>query len=326
MTYRYLIYALISLCPGWLMAQQTQLFSQHMFNRAYVNPAHTGLADAIEVSAFYRSQWVGLAGSPEYQTITAGIPLWDINSGAGITFYNDQLGVERNTAIYGQYAYHKSVKKATISVGARVGWVQKSFDGSRLTTPGGQYTDNTVIVHNDGIIPAIDVSGGAPDISIGVQYQGAGYYIGLVADQLIGNTLRLQAAGTSPAVSLQRTITATGGYSFPVSSSLTLASNVLVRTDFVKHQLDISLIATYNRIISAGIGYRGYNSRSTDAIIAMLGAELSQRWMFGYAYDYNISALGDVNAGTHELFVQYRLPLVRPRVGKVINNPRFLSF
>lgn len=326
MKYGYLILFFFGTMASVSFAQQTQLFSQHLFNRAFVNPAHTGLEEAVNVTAFYRTQWMGLAGSPEYQTITAGLPLFDINSGAGITFYNDVLGVERNTAIYGNFAHHKQWKGGVLSIGVRAGWIQKSFDGSRLTTPGGQYTDNTVIAHNDGVIPNINISGGAPDLSLGLQYNTSAYYVGIVADQLLGNTLTLQAEQTSPGVQLQRTFTATAGYNFIVNEKITVTPNVLFRSDLVKNQLDLALVGTYNSIFRAGIGYRGYNYRSQDAVIAILGLDLSERWVFGYSYDYNISALADVNAGTHELFVQYRLPISRPRVGKVINNPRFLPY
>lgn len=326
MLYRLLLLLFLLSASSVSFAQQTQLFSQHLFNRSFVNPANTGLDEALLVTAFYRTQWMGLQGSPEYQTVTAESPLFDINSGAGITFYNDALGVERNTAIYGNYAYHNKLKRGILSAGIRVGWIQKSFDGSRLTTPGGQYTDNSVIQHNDGVIPNLNVSGGAPDVSLGLQYSTANYYFGIVADQLLGNTLTLNGENTAPAVELQRTFTATAGYNWVATEKITVTPNVLFRSDLVKNQLDLAMVATYNSIFRAGIGYRGYNNRSQDAVIAILGLDLSERWVFGYSYDYNISALADVNSGTHELFVQYRVPLMRPRAGKVINNPRFLPY
>ncbi len=326
MKHLYSIIIVFFAATGVSFAQQTQLFSQHLFNRTFINPANAGVADRVEAVAFYRSQWVGLEGSPEYQSVTADLPLFDINSGVGLSFYNDALGVERNTAVYAVYAYHKSLGKGKLSVGLRAGWVQKGFDGSQLTTPGGQYNDNTQPVHNDGVIPNVNVSGGTPDVGLGVQYSTAEYFVGVSLDQLLAPSLQLQGGNTSPEIALRRHINLHAGYDFAVANRWLVTPTALVRSDFVKNQLDVAVVATYNRFIRFGAGYRGYNGRSQDAIIAILGLQLSEQWQFGYSYDYNISELANVNAGTHELFVRYQLPITRPRVGKIINNPRFLSF
>lgn len=307
-------------------AQQTQLFSQHPFNRTYINPANTGANEALEITGVYRSQWAGLAGSPVYQTIAAEMPIYQLRSGAGITFYNDALGVAQHTAIFANYAYHLSIGEGLLSAGIRAGWHQLGFEGSRLTTPQGEYNDNTIVQHNDGVIPNTDVTGGAPDVAIGIQYQKAPFFAGVSVEQVLGANIQLEGGLSGSSIQQERHINIHAGYRWELNRDFTLLPNVLIRSDFVKNQVDFTLIGSYNRFLRAGIGFRGYDGRSQDAIIAIIGVNLSDQWQFGYSYDYNISALSNVNSGTHELLLKYRMPILRPRAGKIINNPRFLSY
>ncbi len=309
-----------------MQAQQTMLFSQHLFNRTFVNPANAGSEEAIRGAVFYRNQWLGLPGSPESQSMTVDVPLFGINGGAGLQLYNDQLGVQQTVSVSGIVSKHKKVGNNLLSIGLRAGYQQVSFDGALLTTPGGAYTDQSVINHNDGVIPNRKISGGAPDLGIGLQYVATGWWAGISADHLLGNTVQLADGGVTSSFALRRHVNLHAGTAITINRQWVLQPGILARTDLKKHQVDVSVLANYNQFLLAGIGFRGYDRRSQDAVIVLLGIKVAPQWMVGYSYDYTISALGDVTQGTHELSLQYRMPVARPRVGKVINNPRFLAF
>ncbi|MEO5641936.1 MAG: type IX secretion system membrane protein PorP/SprF, partial [Bacteroidia bacterium] len=50
-------------------AQQDPSFSQYFFNPMYVNPGYAGSRDVLSGTLVHRSQWVGMEGAPESQSL-----------------------------------------------------------------------------------------------------------------------------------------------------------------------------------------------------------------------------------------------------------------
>ena len=74
------------------MSQQESKFSYYMFNHQAINPAYTGSRGITNLTSVIRSQWVGIEGAPETQTITFGKSLNSKNLGYGISVLNDKIG------------------------------------------------------------------------------------------------------------------------------------------------------------------------------------------------------------------------------------------
>ncbi len=68
--------------------QQDPQFTQYNYNTMTVNPGYTGSRGHLAILSLYRSQWMGIEGSP--QTITFGIdsPI-GISDGVGISIIQD---------------------------------------------------------------------------------------------------------------------------------------------------------------------------------------------------------------------------------------------
>jgi hypothetical protein len=60
--------------------------------------------------------------------------------------------------------------------------------------------------------------------------------------------------------------------------------------------IDVNLQAEYNEWLWFGFGYR-----HTDAVIGMLGMNISNRFKFGYSYDFSLSKFNNYTSGGHEL-------------------------
>jgi type IX secretion system PorP/SprF family membrane protein len=310
---------------GGINAQQEVQFSQAHFNKLFYNPAFSGVNEALNVNAFYRTQWVGIPGNPEYQSITADMPIYRANSGIGIVFLNDKIGAEQNTNIAISYAYITKVGQSTLSFGLSAGMNQKSIDGTILRAPQGQYEPN-VINHDDDFIPVGKVSAFAQVFGIGVLLKNEQYFIGISANRLFESSYNFNENGKDIKIYNKRHINLQAGYLFELTDDIDLQTSILLKSDLVEHQLDLNVMIIYNDFLWGGLSYRGYNKYSQDAIVGLFGININKSIKFGYSYDFNLSNLKVVNSGSHELFINYTLPMAKPGKGKIINNPRFLSY
>ena len=84
--------AILFLSVSTAFAQQLPQFTQYMFNTISINPAYAGSRETLSVVGLHRSQWVGLDGGPETQTLSVHAPLRNENMGLGVSFINDKFG------------------------------------------------------------------------------------------------------------------------------------------------------------------------------------------------------------------------------------------
>ena len=86
--------ALMLLMTSVTFAQQLPQFTQYMFNTISINPAYAGSRETLSAVGLHRSQWVGLEGGPQTQTLSVHSPLKNEKVGLGISVINDELGFE----------------------------------------------------------------------------------------------------------------------------------------------------------------------------------------------------------------------------------------
>lgn len=308
-------------CGPRLHAQQQVMTSQYMYNAYQHNPAYAGLDRSLSVTAHYRSQYVGLEGSPTTAYINAHMPWYLWNGAIGLELYSDRLGLESNTAFGASYNYVQGFGVGIWSIGARMGILQKRIDGSSVVTPTGLY-EGSVISHNDPLLATSLVSG------IGVTYE-LGTYV--MTDLIEGGMTvsRLPASNVavgSASIDLATHVSGFFQYTYPVSSDLIIKPSIMLRSDLVAVQSDVAVMAEINGSIFGGIGLRGYNSTSMDAIVFSGGLVINENYRLIYSFDTGLSELKRVTQGTHELTLNYNL---RKIIGAgmsppVIYNPRNL--
>ena len=61
--------------PFYTWSQHNSSYSQYMFNGLLFNPAYAGSNDALNLTALYRKQWVGIDNAPTTANFTAHTPL-----------------------------------------------------------------------------------------------------------------------------------------------------------------------------------------------------------------------------------------------------------
>ncbi len=307
-----------------LSAQQVVQYSQYLFNQLSYNPAYAGAYDGIQLTAALRKQWLGLEGSPFSQNVNAHLPVPYLNSGVGILIENDILGAERNTSLYLSYSYQIfRSQRVKAALGINAGILQKNIDGSQLISPDGIY--DVSIDHQDAIISNTGQGNMQPDAGVGVYMEGEKWDLSLSVQQLLGLNYMISGLEGDALIRQDRSFYFSTSYEFKLGYTISLRPSLLLKSNLKSVQSEGGVILKYNDFVEFGVAFRGYKANTFDAVIGMLGVNLSENIRIGYSYDVGISSLRTSHSGSHELVINYLFSnLFNTKGGKVIYNPRFL--
>lgn len=318
------LYSIVTLligCFTFCSAQQEQQNSQFRFTKYRTNPAYAGLDYSLSVDALIRSQYTGIPGQPMTQYLSAHVPVYVLGGAIGMELYRATEGAIEHNSVTTSYNYVSNLPFGFLSGGLRVGLLQTSIDGESLRTPTGDYEPNGIF-HNDPILSNSTFSGLTPIWEFGV-------YL-FMGDPQFGFSLSKspsinQSLGDAE-IELVTHIDVYGEYRFRYSDELHFLQSILLKSDFNVVQSDVSLLAEINGNVFGGVGLRGYNSSSLDAMAFIAGLNIGRHYRLSYSYDIGLSELKRVNEGSHEILLNYNL---KKMIGlgntpKVEYNPRNL--
>jgi type IX secretion system PorP/SprF family membrane protein len=309
-----------------LTAQQTPQTSLYNFNVYDFNPAIAGLDGNLSINGDIRRQWAGIVGAPLTQSINAQLPVYFTKGGFGLSFRNFTAGVSQN--IQGAISYNQTAQiseQATISVGLSGGLSQHSFRGSELLAPGGNY-ELPGISHEDSQLPEFDANSVAPLLSAGIILDYNNLRLGISADNLLESVFEASEGPKDVVFNQIRHYYGYVAYEISLDNDLTLLPSFLVKAENASIQVDFNVSAELGDKFMLGMGYRGYNNISNDALIFQGGFRLNDALVLRYAYDFGLSKLKTVSSGSHELLISYDIPtdFGRGTLPQIIYNPRFL--
>ncbi len=322
---RKLLLFFTSFIPFVLIAQQVPQYTLYAFNPVAFNPAYSGMGNSLEATGVFRKQWLGIEGSPTTQNLNFHMPIYYLRSGVGLNIENDQLGALRNTKIELSYSYHiKTGKSGRLSLGVSGGMLQLALDGAALLAPEGEY-DELGLDHNDGLLPDTKMNGLSYTLNAGVFYKMKGLDIGISAKHLTEPTVEYFDNDVN-VFSFRRHFLAFASYEISFNKTITLMPAVLFKTDGVQHQADFSAYVTYKDRFLLGLGFRGFNSVTKDALDIAGGLYINRHWQIIYSYDLSLSGLKEVSRGSHEILLKYDLgkEIGKGKLPKIIHNPRLL--
>ncbi len=306
------------------MGQDEPQFSQYMAAPVLFNPGAAGMDDAWISSVHIRSQWVNIPGAPQTQSLITQLPVYRLRGGVALQIANDQIGQQQTTRAVGGYSWHLPVGKATLGIGFYGGIAARTLDGSRLIAPQGSY--ESVVDHNDNLLPTTLETDIIPDAGAGIYFQGKRLSAGTSVTHLLNNSFRFAAPEAIAAIQYTPNAYVFVSYQLLRSEKFSLVPNVLYKSDLTENMVDLNALFTYNDALLAGVSYRGYLNQQADAVVAMGGWNFSEFWSIRYSYDITLSALNNASSGSHEIVLMYRYPVQRPRAGKEINNLRYLYY
>jgi type IX secretion system PorP/SprF family membrane protein len=297
---KYLLLLLIAL-NGSAMAQQSAQYTQYAFNGLVINPAYAGSKGILNISALYRTQWVGLEGAPSTQTLSLDGALLRDKIGLGLHVFNDQAGAQGQKSVYASTAFRVKVGPAAkLAVGLAGGASQYYTDGTKL------HPHDLV---DDPTVPNTNISNWLPDTKAGLFFNTERFFAGLSAANVIGFRNKF----INPP---KRHFFLTSGYVFDLNETFKLKPSFLLKEDFKSPaSLDLNTFLLIGDRLWLGGTYRTAIDIFTPKTDQDQKLAFNNSWALlteiyispairvGYAHDFSLSELS--NYSTHEVSIGF---------------------
>jgi type IX secretion system PorP/SprF family membrane protein len=292
----------------------------YMLHKYSENCAYAGIERSANIVSSYRDQFSTLIGNPKTFWISAEMPFYIWQGGVGLSFQNSKAGLIDLSHLRVSYNRVFGTPYGFFSLGSRIGLQFLNIDGSKIITPDGSY--EATIIHNDPYLDAIPVNGIAPSWELSTYFYNYRWEGGCSVFQFPRHeaNVGLGKFRFSPHLSAMAT------YHWQLTDEWKISPSILIKGQGSIWQTDISSLVHWRDQTFGGVGFRGYNSTSVDALTIIFGSMINGNTKISYSYDFGLSTLGLVHQGSHEFMVSYNF---QTAVGiglppKIIHNPRHL--
>jgi len=99
-----LILVFTLLLTGLVYGQQDPHYTQYMYNQNILNPAYAGSRGDLSIGLLGRTQWVGIDGAPDTQTLNIHSAIGS-QVGLGLSVIHDQIGPAEETNLSLDFSY-----------------------------------------------------------------------------------------------------------------------------------------------------------------------------------------------------------------------------
>ncbi|WBX77397.1 type IX secretion system membrane protein PorP/SprF [Tenacibaculum ovolyticum] len=292
MKIRYTIVLILCVISG-INAQQDPQYTQYMYNTMSVNPAYAGSNGHSIINLLGRTQWVGLDGAPNTQTLSYDTPLGYSGVGLGINLTNDRIGPANEIFldINGSYTIRTS-DEGNLAFGLKLGGRHLNVDWNKGRV---RNRDDKKLEGN--------INKFLPTVGAGMYYYTSKWYLGAAIPNLI-STDHYEDSNNGGDVAEERLhLFLIGGYVFDLNESIKFKPAVLAKVvNGAPLSIDVSANFLFNEKFTAGLAWRW-----DDSISALLGFQASKNLNIGFAYDLTTSNYSNYNSGTYELMLRYEM-------------------
>lgn len=279
-----------------VIAQQTPVFSDYVYNALLLNPAHAGFYKNTDVTLTYRDTPSDFEGTPVVMSAAVNATTKSENIGFGVSVINDAIGVANVTSVTGSIAYkiifdyHSGRARwweynpNTITFGLSLGGV---FYNENLTE---------LNIQNDPRF-AEDINEVIPSIGAGFLYNRQQFYVGVSNTNLIASLYR-----DDRNLSIASPTYLYGGYRLftDVFQTYMLKPNFLLKFENGSApQLDANFTTNYKNLVEFGFGYR--TNKSVNVLAAV---HSNKTWRF--LFSYNFAVAEQVLDSTFGVLLSYR--------------------
>ncbi len=294
-----------------VLAQQDAQYTQYMYNTIAVNPAYAGSRGVLSITGLHRSQWVGLDGAPNTQTLNFNTPVSE-RVGIGLSIVNDEIGNGTNQDTYFDAVFSYTIPTSDtgkLSFGLKAGGHLLNVDFSKLQN----YNNEASTLGLSNIDKKF-----APNFGAGIYYHTDKFYAGLSVPNFLKTEHFDNSSSNSSFLAAERmNFYLITGYVFDLNPNLKFKPAALLKAiSGAPLQVDVSANFMFNEKFTLGAAYRW-----DAALSALVGFQLSDAFMIGLAYDKETTELGGTqfNDGSFEVLLRYEL---KTRYKRVL-TPRF---
>lgn len=306
-----LILTTLGLCTNSVYGQQDAQFTNYMYNPLSVNPAYAGTRDVLSIIGLYRSQWVGLDGAPTTMNFGLHSPVGK-RVGLGLNITNDEIFLANETYIDLAFSYTLDVsEKGKLSLGVKGGGHLLDINSNRANT--GEFDLNDELAN-------IDLNRFSPQVGAGAYYYTDKFYLGFSVPNIL-ETEHFDESSVSSNSSSSATATERvnyylmTGYVFDITSDLQFKPATLFKlVQGAPLQVDLSANFLIHDRFTVGAAYRW-----SAALSGLVGFQVSDQILIGFAYDWETTELQQYNDGSFEVFLRFELF----NRNEGLKNPRF---
>ena len=277
------------------------VFTQYLAdNNFVVSPTYAGIGDNLKIRANGLTQWVGIKGAPDNQSIYGDFRISD-RSGVGLSFYNDRNGNTIQTGAKISFAHHLTLDYYTrqyLSFGI-------SYNINNFRIDINNFDNGNV---NPAINPLVtdDRRTTNHNFDAGFLYRLKGFFLSFNLNNMLDKDFDSSVRKLEPNLLLNYQVYS--GYIFkgPKKSGLEFEPSIFYQmfSSDKRSSTDLNFkFRKYNRNYDyywAGISYRFLNDQLLKPlnIGPMIGFQKSI-FYFGYAYQITTNDLSAYNSGTH---------------------------
>jgi type IX secretion system PorP/SprF family membrane protein len=277
------------------------VFTQHLAdNNFVVSPTFAGIGDNLKIRANGLTQWVGIKGAPDNQSIYGDFRISD-QSGVGLSFYNDRNGNTIQTGAKFSFAHHLTLdyySRQYLSFGISYNINNFRIDINNFDNGNGNPVINPLVTD--------DRRTTNHNFDAGFLYRLKGYFLSFNVNNLLDKNFDGTIRRLEPNLLLNYQIYS--GYTFrgPKKSGLEFEPSIFYQmfASDKRSSTDLNFkVRKYDRqedYFWAGISYRFLNDQLLKPlnIGPMVGFQKSI-FYFGYAYQITTNELSAYNSGTH---------------------------
>ena len=214
----------------------------------------------------------------------------------------DSYGAFNNLSFAGMYAIHLPLSRdVNMSFGVKAGMSSHSFDNTKAQVLSNMPNGSGVVDDVYESFLGNNSSQMFMDIGAGMYIYSQDFFFSIGADQLTKDAVSIGGAPTN--FNPQMHFQVSGGYKFHLNDDWTLMPSAQVKyMSPAPVSWEATVQAEYKEWLWFAASYR-----HTDAIIPMLGANLSQRFKIGYSYDYSLSRFNNYSSGGHEIILGFMI-------------------
>lgn len=301
---KFIIYTLFLMVSyGYGQELNLPVFTQYLADNDFViSPTYAGIGDNFRIRANGLTQWVGIKGAPDNQSLYADFRVSD-RSGVGVSLYNDKNGNTRQKGAKFSFAHHLILdyySKQYLSFG-----VSYNINSFRIDI--GNFNSN---YDHPVLDPAVtdDRATNNNNFDAGVLYRNKGYFFSFNANNILKKDID-QFMGVEPRLLLNYQIYT--GIVIPSKNdnSVEFEPSVYYQMFSSDKRSSTDVNFKYRKYIGkndsqdyywAGISYRFLNDQFFKPLnIGPMAGIMKSKFYFAYSYQVTTNAMAGYNSGTH---------------------------
>jgi type IX secretion system PorP/SprF family membrane protein len=274
-----------------IYSQEQNIFTRYRYHLNIINPAYVGVDGQTLLTSSLRRQWTGVPNGPESQYLSFGTPIAN-NLAIGLSVENNKTFVEKQGFLGVDMSYKLQLSRSTdmyFGIKAVADFYDVNFSG--LNT------------YNVVIDPSIQsISRFSPNIGVGTLIKGEDWYAAFSVPRIFDLAKVKEKEGVALVYTDLPQMYVGAGMNLYMSDDIVMKPSL--NWNYIQKSpsiLNVTTMVSFYDKFEIGANY------STDNKYAGLATiRVSNRFVFGYAYEMSaITALAR-SKNTNELLLQFK--------------------